>query len=275
MSTTRLDEIGIFLLSNIFTSKLNAMGIANLPTAITTVRAAWKDDGKKTQGRIIYAAGIFNALVVVSGLTGRWPWLIKSNAIANILNGVKESISARRKAESLSEEEVNQERPRKRSMISNFIKNRFFPSQKDPTTTTDAAAASSVNIKEEDAVNAGATKGSSASTGTETATKPVPTTSSLTSSSLKKRFFSSRKPSTDSSIQSTTTKQATEIETSKRKKAVKKAQALLAGKRESSADDVIWAIFQISMICFDYPRWKAIGHAWLVFLLRLGRNRLE
>lgn len=263
MSTTRLDEIGIFLLSNIFTSKINAMGISNLPTAITTVRAAYKDKGKKKQGRIVYFAGIFNSLVVVSGLTGRWPWLIKTNAVANIVNGVKESISARRKAESVSEDEVNQERPRKRSILSNAIKSRLFPSRKD---STEDASASSKEDEVDDSIHSStssttgtATTDPSTSTSTQSGDVPV---KSPGTSSLKNRFFSSKKSSNDTTSKST----EKDVEKSKRKKTLKKAQSLLAGKRESAMDDMIWGIFQISMIFYDMSWWQSVGRAWMVFL---------
>lgn len=265
MSTTRLDEIAIFLVTNLFTSKLNALGISNLPTAIATVRAACKDDRKKQKGLIIYGAGIFNSLVVISGLTGRWPYLIKTNAVANILNGVKESIAARKNAESLTEEEANQEVGRKRSMISNFIKNRFFSSRKD-SGGKDASTSTKTGEASTNESNASSTKDSTYVPSTQ-ATKAK---DSSTSSSLKKRLFSSRKSSTDSETKSNCTNQDETVEEkSKRKKTVAKAQALLAGKRESSMDDIIWGVFQIALVVFDFGRWQAIGHAWIVFLLHV------
>ena len=268
MSTTRLDEITIFLITNLFTSKLNALGISNLPTAISTVRAAFADNKKKQKGRLVYAAGIFNSLVVVSGLTGKWPYLIKTNAIANILNGVKESIAARKNAESLSEAEVeSQQVHRKRSIISNFFKSRFFSSRKDSDPKKDITASTGEK---------NATDNSSSATIDDTSTdstdaQATKANDSSTKSSLKNRFFSSRKSSKESvsTSASTTSSQDETTKESKhrRKKTVRKAKALLAGKRESSMDDIIWGVFQIALVFFDVGRWQAIGHAWMVFLL--------
>lgn len=267
MSTTRVDEIAIFLLTNLFTSKLNALGISNLPTAIQTVRAAWKDDSKKKTGKIVYLAGIFNSLVVVSGLTGRWPYLIQTNAVANILNGVKESIAARRKAESVSEEELNQESPRKRSILSNAIKNRLFPSRK--ASAKDTTSPAKMAADEVDSSNH-----SSEAADVPTSTKKVEETqaTSSTSSSLKKRFFSSKndpKDSTSKTVDKKADAANGSLSGSRRKKSLKKAQALLAGKRESAVDDILWGVFQISLVFFDLGRWQAIGHAWMVFLLHV------
>jgi len=264
MSTTRLDEICIFLFCNIFTNKLSALGISNLPTAIQTVRAACKDKAKKKEGKIIYAAGIFNSLVVVSGLTGRWPYLIKTNAVANILNGVKESISARRKAESVSEEEVNHEKPKKRSILSNAIKNMFFPSRKgsneDPSDSTKEGG---------DAADDANDSSTSTTTDTVASTKTEevkPATSSGTSSG-KNWFFSSRKSSKDPTTKPAADAKKAKYDESKRKKTLVKAQALLAGKRESSLDDIIWGAFQISLVFYDMTRWQAVGRAWMIYLL--------
>lgn len=264
MSTTRLDEICIFLTMNVFTSKVNALGISNLPSAIQAVRAAWKDDKKKKQGSIVYVAGIFNSLVVVSGLTGRWPILIKTNVVANILNGVKESIEARKKAESMTEEQVNaQGKPRKRSVLSNAIKNRFFSSRND-NKKEDQLAGSKESVDES------ADTGSSASDVAASATTKRGTeTASSTTSSVKKRFWSSRKDSTDSTADSKKQTQESKYDESRRKKTLVKAQALLAGKRESSMDDIIWGIFQISLVIFDLTRWQAMGRAWMVYLLHV------
>lgn len=265
MSTTRLDEIAIFLVTNLFTSKLNALGISNLPTAISSVRAAFKDDKKKEKGRLIYVAGIFNSLVVVSGLTGRWPYLIKTNAVANILNGVKESITARKTAESaLTEEEVNQEAQRKRSIISDFFKNRFFPSHKD----SDIPASKGEGDESTDDSNSNKPSVTRETDSTDTQTPKAQDSSS--SSSLKNRFFSSHKSSTDQVSKSNSSSQDEDVvEKRRRKKTVAKAQALLAGKRESSMDDIIWGVFQIALVFFDVGRWRAIGHAWMVFLLHV------
>lgn len=269
MSTTRLDEITIFLVTNLFTSKLNALGISNLPTAISTVRAAFADGKKKQKGRLVYAAGIFNSLVVVSGLTGRWPYLIKTNAIANILNGVKESIAARKNAESLSEAEVeSQQVHRKRSIISNFFKSRFFSSHKDSDTKKDTIASTKETNATDSSSSVTADEMPTESTGSQ-ATKA---NDSSTNSSLKSRFFSSRKSSKESVSTSASNSSSSEERTNekrRRKKTVKKAKSLLAGKRESSMDDVIWGVFQIALVVFDVGRWQAIGHAWMVFLLHV------
>jgi hypothetical protein len=266
MSTTRLDEITIFLITNLFTSKLNALGISNLPTAVSTVRAALADDKKKQKGRLVYAAGIFNSLVVVSGLTNRWPYLIKTNAIANILNGVKESIAARKNAELLSEAEVqSQEVRRKRSIISNFFKSRFFPSHKDSDARKDKIARTGEKK---------ATDNSSSEMIDEMPTDSQATKAndSSTTSSLKSRFFPSQKSpkeSTSTSDISSSQDETTKETKVRRKKTVTKAKALLAGKRESSMDDIIWGVFQIAFVIYDMGRWKAIGHAWMVFLLHV------
>lgn len=266
MSTTRIDEIAIFLVTNLFTSKLNALGISNLPTAIATVRAACKDDRKKQKGWLIYGAGIFNSLVVVSGLTGRCPSLIKTNAIANIFNGVKESIAARKKAESLSEEEMNQEVRRKRSIISNFFKNIFFRSRKDSDAKDITALKEKGDQSTEDSNTSSTNEPSADSTDAQTAEAKK----SSTSSSLENRFFSSRKSSKDPVTKSNSSNEDETVEKKyHRKKTVAKAQALLAGKRESSMDDIIWGVFQIALVFFDVGRWQAIGHAWMVFLLHV------
>ena len=261
MSTTRLDEIGISLLSNLFTSRLNALGIANLPTAIDTLRAAWKDGAKRKKGWIIYGSGIFNALVVISGVTGRWPDVIKVNAALNIVNGVKESIAARKNAEFISEDELNRQVPKKRSILSGAIKNRFFSSKKDPMKDPREE-----KEKAEDST-------STCTTSETTARKEeVNVNDSTTTSSFKNRFYSSQKDRKDSTTSNTSTgtqEENLEQDSSRRKKSLEKAKAMLAGKRESAFDDIVWGVFQISFVLFDVGRWQAIGHAWMVFLLHV------
>ena len=48
----------------------------------------------------------------------------------------------------------------------------------------------------------------------------------------------------------------------------------MAGQRDSALDDILWGVFQVSMVFFDAGRWKAIGHAWMVFLLRVLEEAL-
>jgi hypothetical protein len=193
----RLDEIGIYLFSRLFTSRLNALGVANLPTALTSLRSA-ADNANKKDWLLNYGAGIFHSLVVYSGFTGRWLNLVKVNAAAGIAKAVMNSIRARRKGELVPDVDTMSQTARSPSPsatnILKDLKNRLFPAK-----------------KEED-LNAQA----------------------------------------DS-----------------RKKALDKAKALLAGKRDSTFDDVLWGVFQISMVFFDFGGWQALGHAWLVFLVHV------
>ena len=55
---------------------------------------------------------------------------------------------------------------------------------------------------------------------------------------------------------------------------LEKAKALLSGKRESAADDILWGCFQVSLVFFDVGRWKAIGHAWMLFLIHVMEEAL-
>lgn len=141
----------------------------------------------------------------LSGFTDRWPSLIKVNAIANIANGVKESISARRKAESVSEAELKQAE-RRRSPTS------FFKAFKD-------------------------------------------------------KLFPARKSKEEESASDSDEKLMDEKEKAARRSKLALAQALLHGKRESAVDDILWGVFQISLVFFDMGRWQVVGHAWMLFLL--------
>jgi hypothetical protein len=117
----------LFLVSSLFTQKLNAIGIANLPVAI---RAFQKADKKKLW---LYVNGLFQSSVVVSGLFNKWPSIIQVNAIWNIVNAVKESIDARKEEEENDNIKQTEEKP----SVSRTIKNFFFsPSQKEPQEKT-------------------------------------------------------------------------------------------------------------------------------------------
>jgi hypothetical protein len=120
----KISSAVLFLVSSLFTQKLNAIGIGNLPVAIRTFRHADK------QKLWLYGVGICQSAVVVSGLFNKWPSIIQINAIWNIVNAVKESIDARK------EEQKQQHDKRKhkgeKSSVSGTIKNFFFSSEKQP-----------------------------------------------------------------------------------------------------------------------------------------------
>ena len=119
---SRLDEACIFLFSNLFTSRLNSLGVANLPTALASLHEARRRE--KGKGWLkTYVSAVFHSLVVYSGFSGQWIDLIKVNAIINISGGVVASIQARKKAESLSEADLkSQEFQSKGRNISNLFK---------------------------------------------------------------------------------------------------------------------------------------------------------
>jgi len=55
--------------------------------------------------------------------------------------------------------------------------------------------------------------------------------------------------------------------TARAQRAVKKTKNVLRGKRDSSTDDVLWGVFQISFVFLDQSFGQALAYAWLLFLL--------
>lgn len=108
----------LFLVSCLFTQKLNAIGIANLPMVIRTFQETDKKQWYK------YAVGLFQSSVVISGLLNRWPILIKVNAGWNIGLAVKESIDARKEREST--EKSSNDHHADRKSLSRYVKDFFF-----------------------------------------------------------------------------------------------------------------------------------------------------
>lgn len=52
------------------------------------------------------------------------------------------------------------------------------------------------------------------------------------------------------------------------------AQRLLEGKRDSAMDDVLWGVFQASLLFYDVSWIRALVHAWMVFLLHVMEDAL-
>lgn len=181
----------LFLVSSLFTPKLNAIGIANLPVAIRTFRHADK------QKLWLNGVGIFQSSVVVAGLFNKWPSIIRINAIWSIVNAVRDSIDARKEEEQQQQDKIKQ--TGEKSSVSGTIKNFFFSSRKQPE-------------KEEE-----------------------------------------KKTSAEEMAQ----------------QGVMKAKSILAGKRDSATDDIIWGVIQISFVFFNQTYLQAVGHAWMIFLLTI------
>jgi hypothetical protein len=185
------------LSSSVFKSKINAIGISNLPVALQAINNARKQGDFVNDNYSFVTAGVFSI----------WPDLIQLNAILNIAMGVKESIDARnKKLMEESQQQAEQPQAKTRRSLTNLVEGvraRIFPSP--PPQHQDSS--SSVDEKED--------------------------------------------------VRSSVTLK------------LAKAKALLAGKRDSAFDDIVWGVFHVSSAIFNVGRMKAIGHAWLVFLIHL------
>lgn len=112
----RISSFLLFLVSNIFFQKLNAIGIANLPVFLRTL----KTDSNDLQKVKKYALSLFHGSVVASGLFNFYPTIIKIHALLNICFAVHASIEARR------EEEEKAKQKESHHSFTGFIKKYLF-----------------------------------------------------------------------------------------------------------------------------------------------------
>lgn len=200
--TDRLSSIALFFFSSIFTRKLNAIGISNLPVALQSFADAKKAAYQK--GLLKYAEGALLTIVVAAGFLNKWHHLIKANAVLNIAMGVKESIDTR----NMKVEEAKRLAEQRKHMPVSKIR-QFFRKIKERLLQ------------------------------------------------WRNKVFRIKKPKEE------------EEDPKKKKKqlVVNKAKALLAGRRDSATDDILWGVFQVSLVFFDAGNMRAMGHAAMVFLL--------
>jgi hypothetical protein len=195
----RVTSVGIYFFATMFTRKLNAIGISNIPEVLQTFREAKLSEQKLTKF-YKFAMTLFQSAVVFSGLQGMWPNLIRLNAILYIAQCVKQSVGARKTSAEEAKRLTEEGKPlsQQRSSLSGQLKQCW----------------------------------------------------------RKNKLFVAKEQT------------APKKDDDKKLWQLEKAKALLEGKRDSAFDDVLWGVVQASLLFFDTSHLQAIGHAWLLFLIR-------